>query len=89
MIRYTMRFPKTSTSDADGMTPAIERFADMDVHSSSDGFDDTSFDDLDMDAFMEVDDDDLDIQTRHQASTREETYKIAPTTSTQERRTRH
>jgi len=47
-------------SDAGGMMPAIEHFADMDVHSSSDGFDDTSFDDLDMDAFMDVDDDDLD-----------------------------
>jgi DNA polymerase alpha subunit A len=51
---------KPRITDAGGMTPAIERFADMDVHSSSDGFDDTSFDDLDMDAFMDVDDDDLD-----------------------------
>ena len=51
---------KPQISDAGGMTPAIERFADMDVHSSSEGFDDTSFDDLDMDAFMDVDDDDLD-----------------------------
>jgi len=41
--------------------PAIEHFANMDVHSSSDGFDDTSFDDLDMDAFMDIYDDNLDM----------------------------
>ena len=38
---------KPQISDAGRMTPAIERFADMGVHSSSEGFDDTSFDDLD------------------------------------------
>ena len=72
-------------SGAGGMTPAIERFANMDVHSSSKGLDDASFDDLDRDVSMDIDDDDLDIgyETRRQASTREETHKTASTTSTQ------
>jgi len=51
---------KPQISDAGGVMPAIECFADMDVHSGSNGFDNTSFDNLDMDAFMDIDDDDLD-----------------------------
>jgi DNA polymerase alpha subunit A len=42
-----------------GMTPAIERMAHLDVHSDNDGSFDNSFDDMDMDAFMDVDDDEL------------------------------
>lgn len=43
-----------------GMTPAVDRLAHLDVHGSSDGFD-TSFDDLDMNEFMDVDVDDIDM----------------------------
>ena len=57
---YMSSKKKPWISDAGGVMPAIEHFADMDVHSGSDSFDNTSFDNLDMDAFMDINDDDLD-----------------------------
>lgn len=45
--------------DDSGMTPATERLANLDVYSSSD---DLSFNDMDMNAFMDIDDDDLDFK---------------------------
>ncbi|PCH44462.1 hypothetical protein WOLCODRAFT_105176 [Wolfiporia cocos MD-104 SS10] len=49
---------KTETTE---MIPAIERMSQMDVHSSSSGAEDfdASFDDMDMDAFMQVDPDEI------------------------------
>jgi DNA polymerase alpha subunit A len=44
----------------DGMTPATERLAHLDVHGGSDDYDtsfDAAFDDVDMDVFMDVDED--------------------------------
>jgi len=52
---------RMKTSDG-GLTPAIERMAHMDMHSGSEDNDtafDNSLNDMDMDAFMNVDDDDL------------------------------
>ncbi|KAF5385639.1 hypothetical protein D9757_005457 [Collybiopsis confluens] len=49
--------PKTETAE---LTPATERFAQIDVKSDFAG--DTSYDDMDMDAFMAVDEDDIDVQ---------------------------
>jgi DNA polymerase alpha subunit A len=46
------------TSDGD-MTPATERLAQLEVHSDYDSAADMSFDDMDMDAFMEVDDEEI------------------------------
>jgi DNA polymerase alpha subunit A len=45
-----------------GVTPAIDRMAHLGVHASSDNYDtpfEMSFDDLDMDAFMDLDEDDI------------------------------
>ena len=45
--------------DDSAMTPATEGLANLDVYSSSDDF---SFNDIDMDAYMDIDDDDLDFK---------------------------
>ena len=53
---------KAKTSGGYAVTPAIDRMGRMEVHSGTEGYDasfDNSFDGVDMDAFMEVDDDDL------------------------------
>jgi DNA polymerase alpha subunit A len=50
--------PKKKVRMTTAVTPATERMSRLDVHSSDDN--DTSFDDLDMNAFMDVDDDLLD-----------------------------
>lgn len=44
-------------------TPIIERLASLDVVSDLDPVSDTSLEDVDMDAFMGVDDEDLDVET--------------------------
>lgn len=53
--------PKKRMRTDISMTPAIERLGKMDVNSATSGADeyDNSFDDIDMDAFMSVDEDDL------------------------------
>lgn len=55
--------PKKKMKVNDGVvTPAIDRLAHLDVHSNSSDFDvalDASFDDFDMDAFMDIDDVDV------------------------------
>ncbi|KAI0630777.1 hypothetical protein C8Q77DRAFT_225853 [Trametes polyzona] len=49
---------KKARTEAPGITPAIERMGKLEVQSGTeDG--DTSFDDIDMDAFMEIDEDEL------------------------------
>ncbi|KAF9006961.1 hypothetical protein BDQ17DRAFT_1351161 [Cyathus striatus] len=64
-IRRTPSYGDMSSDGSDGaMTPAVERFASLDVHSSE-GYDSTgdiSFDDVDMDAFMDLDEDDVDVK---------------------------
>jgi DNA polymerase alpha subunit A len=50
---------RVKTAGTFGVTPAIDRMERMDVHSGTDDYDsfDNSFDGVDMDAFMDVDDD--------------------------------
>jgi DNA polymerase alpha subunit A len=51
---------KVKTSGTFGVTPAINRMGRMDVHSGTEDYDtsfDNSFDGVDMDAFMDVDED--------------------------------
>lgn len=52
---------KVKTSGAFGITPAIDKMGRMDVHSGDeyDSAFDNSFDGVDMDAFMDVDDEDV------------------------------
>jgi DNA polymerase alpha subunit A len=50
---------KAKMSSNGDMTPATERLAQLDVHSDYDSAADMSFDDLDMDAFMDVDDEEI------------------------------
>jgi DNA polymerase alpha subunit A len=51
---------KVKTSGASGITPAIDKLGRMEVHSrADDSAFDNSFDDVDMDAFMDVDEEDL------------------------------
>jgi DNA polymerase alpha subunit A len=52
--------PRVATG---GITPAIERMGKLGVHSGAeDGFDSSmDFEDVDMDAFMDIDDEDLDV----------------------------
>ncbi|KAF8064215.1 DNA polymerase family B-domain-containing protein [Lyophyllum atratum] len=50
---------KPRVTGSGGTTPALSRFAQLEVNSDYDPQSDMSFDDLDMDAFMDVDDDDL------------------------------
>ncbi|KIM44768.1 hypothetical protein M413DRAFT_442728 [Hebeloma cylindrosporum] len=66
--------------DDSGMTPATERLADLDVYSSSD---DLSFNDLDMNAFMDIDDDDLDFNpvVKKEEVTASVTKKVLPKAS--------
>ncbi|KAI0358255.1 hypothetical protein OH77DRAFT_1256462 [Trametes cingulata] len=49
---------KKPRTEAPGITPAIERMGRLGVQSGAEDAD-TSFDDLDMDAFMEIDEDEL------------------------------
>lgn len=62
----TMMSPKKKPRTTTGaeITPAIERMCKLDVHSGSEDNVDNSmdFEDMDMDAFMDVDDEDLDIK---------------------------
>jgi DNA polymerase alpha subunit A len=55
---------KPRTTSGAGITPAIDRMCKLGVHSGSeDGFDNSmDFEDMDMNAFMDVDDEDLDIK---------------------------
>ncbi|KAF7320311.1 DNA polymerase [Mycena kentingensis (nom. inval.)] len=46
---------KARTSEPD-ITPAADRFSNLDVQSSSDGFDASNYDDIDMDAFDDLGD---------------------------------
>jgi DNA polymerase alpha subunit A len=49
--------------DPSGLSPAVDKIAHLNVRGRSDDYDssiDSSFDDIDMDAFMDVDNDDLD-----------------------------
>ena len=51
---------KTKVTSNGDLTPATERLAQLEVHSDYDSAADMSFDDLDIDAFMDVDDDEID-----------------------------
>lgn len=54
---------KVKTDGAFGITPAIDKMGRMDVHSGAEDYDDAffdnSFDGVDIDAFMDVDDEDI------------------------------
>jgi len=66
------------------MTPATERLASLDVHGSSDDYD-TSFEDINMDDFMDIDDD-LDLKPSVKKETEDITIsrKLAPKQATKE-----
>lgn len=52
---------KRAKTETEGLTPATDRLAQIEVKTDDDDFPgDESFDDIDMDAFMAMDDDDLD-----------------------------
>ncbi|KAI0793848.1 DNA polymerase alpha catalytic subunit [Fomes fomentarius] len=57
---------KKQKTDTPGITPAIERMGKLGVESGTDDAD-TSFDDVDMDAFMDIDDDELDLKPKPKA----------------------
>ena len=60
---FIMSPTKKVKMDESGLTPAIDKIARLGVHSGNDDYDSSfngSFDDLDMDAFMDVDEDGLD-----------------------------
>ena len=48
---------RVKVANSGDMTPATEKLAQLDVHSDYDSAADISFDDLDMDAFMDIDED--------------------------------
>lgn len=50
---------KAKMTSNGNMTPATERLAQLEVHSDYDSAADMSFDDIDMDAFMDMDDEDI------------------------------
>lgn len=57
---------KVKTSGAFGITPAIDKMGRMEVHGGADDYDsafDNSFDGVDMDAFMDVDEEDPKLKT--------------------------
>ncbi|KAI0947004.1 hypothetical protein AcV7_009558 [Taiwanofungus camphoratus] len=49
---------KKVRTEIPGMTPAIERLGKMEVHSGTEDYD-TSFDDMDMNVFMDIDEDEF------------------------------
>lgn len=57
---------KKQKTDTPGITPAIERMGKLGVESGTDDAD-ISFDDVDMDAFMDIDDDELDLKPKPKA----------------------
>ncbi|TFK39510.1 DNA polymerase alpha catalytic subunit [Crucibulum laeve] len=66
--RYSPR-KKTRVDEDGALTPATEQFASLDVHSSSD-FElasDASFDDIDMSAFMDIDEDEFEVKPKVKA----------------------
>lgn len=68
---------KKLKTETPGIAPAIERIANLDVQgSTSDG--DTSLDDFDMDAFMDVDDEDLDTKPKVKMEVDSEAKPLKP-----------
>ncbi|KAI0731115.1 hypothetical protein C8Q76DRAFT_644698 [Earliella scabrosa] len=54
---------KKARTEAPGIAPAIERMGKLGVESGTEDAD-SSFDDVDMDAFMDIDDDELDLKPK-------------------------
>ncbi|KAG6887799.1 hypothetical protein C0995_012659 [Termitomyces sp. Mi166 len=68
---YVSPKKRVRVTSSGGTTPAIERLASLEVASDWDPVSDTSFEDVDMDAFMDVDDEDLDVKPSIKAESKE------------------
>ncbi|KAG6847687.1 hypothetical protein H0H93_006564, partial [Arthromyces matolae] len=62
---------KARVTSSGGTTPAIERLASLEVASDWDPASDASFEDVDMNAFMDIDDEDLDAKPSIKAEPKE------------------
>ncbi|KAG6865128.1 hypothetical protein C0991_004969 [Blastosporella zonata] len=62
---------RMKVAESGGSTPEIDRLAQLEVNSDYDPASDASFDDVDMDAFMDIDDEDLDMNPKFKAEPKE------------------
>ncbi|KAG6831739.1 hypothetical protein H0H87_004008 [Tephrocybe sp. NHM501043] len=62
---------KIRVTSSGATTPAIERLAQLEVNSDYGTLSDASFEDVDMDAFMDIDDEDLDVKPSVKAEPKE------------------
>ena len=68
---------KKARTEAPGIAPAIERMGKLGVESGTEDAD-SSFDDVDMDAFMDIDDDELDLKPKSKIEVDSEAKPLKP-----------
>ena len=69
---------KTKLASNGDMMPATEKLSQLDVHSDYDSAADMSFDDLDMDAFMDIDDEEINGKPQVKVEPAEHITSISP-----------